>query len=81
MPEGVPYTMSFEDVKTQALTLPLKERAALAEALLKTLAAPSQEELAALWVEEAERRLRLVEEGNLPVVMGEEARGRVRDVP
>ncbi|ADI13403.1 Putative addiction module component CHP02574 family protein [Truepera radiovictrix DSM 17093] len=73
--------MSFEDVKTQALTLPLKERAALAEALLKTLAAPSQEELAALWVEEAERRLRLVEEGNLPVVMGEEARGRVRDVP
>ncbi len=73
--------MSFEEVKTQALTLSLRERAALAEALLKTLEQPSKEEVAALWVEEAERRLRLTERGEMNVIPGEEARKRGRTLP
>ena len=73
--------MSFEEVKTQALTLSLKERAALAEALLRTLEQPSKEEIAAFWVEEAERRLRLTERGEMRVVSGEEARRRGRTGP
>ena len=73
--------MSFEEVKTQALTLSLKERAALAEALLKTLEQPSKEEVDALWVEEAERRLRLTERGEMNVILGEEACKRGRTLP
>ena len=70
--------MSFEEVKNQVLSLDTKERAALAQALLETLAEPSKEELAALWVNEAERRLERVEQGTMRVVSGEEARKRVR---
>jgi putative addiction module component (TIGR02574 family) len=79
--KGAVRKVSFEDIKTQALTLSLKERAALAHALLGTLEQPSKEELAALWVEEAERRLDLVNQGEMRVISGEEARKRGRSVP
>jgi hypothetical protein len=68
--------MSFEEVKALVLSLNLKERAALAQALLQTIEKPSKEEIAALWLEEAERRLDLVERGEMRVVLGEEARKR-----
>ena len=70
--------MSFEEVKNQVLSLNVKERAALAQALLETLAEPSKEEIAALWVQEAERRLEQVEQGTIRVVSGEKVRQRVR---
>ncbi len=73
--------MSFEEVKSQVLSLKIEERAALAQLLLGTLAEPSKEELAALWVEEAEQRLGQVERGELRVISGEEARKRVRTSP
>ena len=70
--------MSFEEVKNQVLSLDVKERAALARALLETLAEPSKEEIAALWVQEAERRLEGVEQGTVRVISGKESRKRVR---
>ena len=70
--------MNFEEVKTQVLSLSVKERAALAQALLETLAEPSKDEIAALWMEEAERRLEQVEQGAMRVITGEESRKRVR---
>ena len=70
--------MSFEEVKDQVLSLNVKERAALAQALLETLAEPSKEEIAALWVQEAESRLEQVEQGTMRVVSGEKARQRAR---
>ena len=73
--------MSFEEVKSQVLSLKLEERAALAQALLETIAEPSKEEIAALWVEEAQRRLEAVKQGTMRVIPGEEARKRVRTLP
>ncbi|MDQ3458164.1 MAG: addiction module protein [Deinococcota bacterium] len=70
--------MSFEEVKTLVLNLNLRERAALAQALLQTIEQPAKEEIAALWLEEAERRLDLVERGKMRIISGEEARQRVR---
>lgn len=70
--------MSFEEVKTLVLKLNLRERAALAQALLQTIEQPAKEEIAALWLEEAERRLDLVERGKTRIISGEEARQRVR---
>ncbi len=70
--------MSFEEVKTLVLKLNLRERAALAQALLQTIEQPAKEEIAALWLEEAERRLDLVERGKMRIISGEEARQRVR---
>lgn len=73
--------MSFEEVKSQVLSLKLEERAALAQVLLETIAEPSKEEIAALWVEEAQRRLEAVRQGKMRVIPGEEARKRVRTLP
>jgi putative addiction module component (TIGR02574 family) len=70
--------VSFEEVKTLVLKLNLRERAALAQALLQTIEQPAKEEIAALWLEEAERRLDLVERGKMRIISGEEARQRVR---
>ena len=70
--------MSYQELEAQALSLGLKERSALAHALLQTLEHPSEAEIAALWTAEAERRLEAVQAGNLRVVSGEEARKRGR---
>jgi putative addiction module component (TIGR02574 family) len=71
--------MSYQELEAQALSLGLKERAALAHALLQTLGHPSESEVAALWTEEAERRLEAVRSGKLRVVSGEDARKRGRN--
>ena len=70
--------MSYQEIKEKAVGLSIKERAALAHELLQTLEEPSKEEIAALWVEEAERRLELLGQGKMKIVSGEEARQRVR---
>ena len=48
--------MNLPDLETEALKLPAKDRARLAEALLESLDTLSEEENEALWVEEARRR-------------------------
>lgn len=70
--------MSYQEIKEKAVALSLKERAALAHELLQTLEEPSKEEIAQLWLEEAERRFDLYEQGKMKVISGEEARKRVR---
>ena len=72
--------MSYQEIRDKAIGLPLKERAALAHELLQTLEEPSKEEIAQLWIEEAERRSDLYELGKMKVISGEEARKRVRAV-
>lgn len=48
--------MSTEELETEALKLAPRERARLAERLLRSLENLSDEENARLWAEEAERR-------------------------
>jgi len=48
--------MSIEEIEAEALKLDPKARARLAEKLLESLEALSEEENARLWAEEAERR-------------------------
>lgn len=48
--------MNLPDLEAEALKLPVAERARLAETLLESLDALSEEENRRLWVEEAARR-------------------------
>ena len=48
--------MNLPDLQAEALKLPVAERARLAEALLESLDALSEEEHRHLWAEEAARR-------------------------
>ncbi len=73
--------MSFEEVKTRALSLTLKERAALVRLLLASLEEPSdmsEGEVSALWVQEAQRRLEAVNQGTMRVYSAEEY-GRIEE--
>ena len=64
---------SFEELEAEIMNLGLEGRAHLAEKLLLSLEAPSEEENLHLWVTEAERRLKELREGRLKEVPADDA--------
>ncbi|HEY3582414.1 MAG TPA: addiction module protein [Pyrinomonadaceae bacterium] len=69
---------NYEEIKTAALALPPDARAMLAEDLRESLDAEDQETIDALWLAEAERRDREIEEGLVVAIPGEEVMERLR---
>jgi putative addiction module component (TIGR02574 family) len=74
--------MTRQEIYEAALKLDLRDRAELAHELLRSLDELSPEEIERLWLDEAERRLRELEEGRVQPIPGEqvlaEARARLR---
>jgi hypothetical protein len=70
--------MSLEELRSQALTLDYRERAALAHDLLSSLESLSQEQLEALWADEADRRLAELRAGEAEEVAGPEVLRQAR---
>ncbi len=74
--------MTFRELHQAALQLDIRARAELAHDLLRSLDELSPEEVEQLWLEEAERRLREIDEGRVRTIPGEqvlaEARARLR---
>ena len=71
-------SLSLEDLENQVLNLSLEARAHLAEKLILSLDAPSEEENLRLWVDEAEKRLKALREGKAKEIPAEEAFSRAR---
>jgi hypothetical protein len=69
---------SVDEITTEIMGLRLEERARLAELLIVSLDAPSEEENLVLWVKEAERRLGELRAGSKSAVPLDEAVRRVR---
>lgn len=65
--------MSLEEIEVEIKKLDLKDRAALAKWLVESLDDLSEEEVQALWAEEAERRLDEMEQGEVPDIPAKEA--------
>jgi putative addiction module component (TIGR02574 family) len=63
--------VNIEQVRKDALALPLIERAALAEELLSSLDRPDPQ-IDALWAQEAGERLTAFEAGEMEVIPAEE---------
>lgn len=61
----------FEEILGSALSLAPEERAMLAGQLLGSLDGPDQKRIDAAWAEEAERRLRAIDEGRAELIDGE----------
>lgn len=55
--------MNIEELEAEALKLDLNGRAKLAEKILRSLDEPSEKEIEQLWLEEALRRKKELEEG------------------
>ena len=62
---------TFEEILSAALALPPEMRAILADQLLTSLDGPDQKRIDALWAEEAERRLREIDDGTVETIDGE----------
>lgn len=70
--------MSIQEIESEIAKLPLKQRAALASWLVRTLDGLSDAECDALWAEEAERRLDELEQGAVAEIPAEDALSRAR---
>jgi putative addiction module component (TIGR02574 family) len=62
---------TFEEILRAALALSPGMRAMLADHLLTSLDGPDQKRIDALWAEEAERRIREIDEGKVETIDGE----------
>ncbi len=69
---------TLEELESEAMTLNLEARAQLAEKLILSLDAPTEQENLRLWVAEAERRLKALREGKAKEIPAEEAFRRAR---
>ncbi|HEV8369219.1 MAG TPA: addiction module protein [Pyrinomonadaceae bacterium] len=75
---------NFEEILKVALSLTVEERAKLIEQLIESLDGPNkedgpnQEAIDAAWAEEAERRMREIDEGRVELIPGEEVLARLR---
>jgi len=69
---------TYEEIMSAALALPPNARAMLAEHLMESLDAEDQEQIDALWAEEAERRDKELEDGTVKAIPGEEVMNRLR---
>lgn len=70
--------MNDEQLESEVMKLGLNARARLAEKLILSLDAPSEEENVRLWVAEAERRLKDLREGRAKEIPAEEVFHRAR---
>ena len=68
----------LEELESEVLSLGLEGRAQLAEKLILSLDAPTEEENLSLWVAEAERRLKELKEGKSKEISAEDAFRRAR---
>ncbi len=69
---------TFEEILSAALALPPVQRAMLADHLLESLATAEQKRIDALWAEEAEKRMREIDEGKVDAIDGALVMQRLR---
>jgi len=69
---------SFDEIREEAMGLPIEKRSSLAEDLLDSLRTDEERAIEKEWIEIAERRLAEVEAGTVKPVPADEAHGRVK---
>ena len=67
-----------DKVFDKALSLPVDSRVNLVEKLLFSLNLPTRSEIDRLWAEEAERRVSMIDRGEIELVPGEEVFAKIR---
>ena len=70
--------MKAETIQTEALSLPVQERAELAEQLLASLDALSETEIEALWFQDAARRATEMDQGLSKRIPGDIVRSQAQ---
>lgn len=63
--------MTIEEIRREVFSLPQEQRAQLAEQLLASLDNLPEDEVAKLWLSEAERRAAEIDRGEVELILGE----------
>ncbi len=71
-------TVLTSKLADQLLSLPCEDRIFLVDQLLKSLNAPSSEDIDQLWAKEAERRLDELESGKVETIPGDQVFNKIR---
>lgn len=71
---------TYEAIEQAARQLTIKQKAALAHTLLKDLDEGGDEDVQALWIEEAERRYDAWKRGEIEAIDGDEVMARLRSL-
>jgi putative addiction module component (TIGR02574 family) len=69
---------NYNEILSAALSLPPHEKAMLVDLLLASLDGPNQKVIDDAWAEEAERRMREIDEGKVTPIPGDEVMARLR---
>jgi putative addiction module component (TIGR02574 family) len=77
-PSGIMARMRSSALEKEALALPVANRARLAQRLLESLDRLSTEEAEKLWLAEAARRAREIDDGKVRLVTADELEDRVQ---
>ncbi len=72
--------MNLQEIEREALHLPEDERAQLAQSLLLSLDAPTEQEVFENWLVEASRRARELDDGLVQPVPAEEVRRKAKSL-
>ena len=72
--------MNIQSIEQEVLSLPIEDRARLAEKLLASLDALSEQEIEKLWLVEAERRASEIDNGIVQLVSAEEVERRIQAI-
>ncbi len=72
--------MNIQAIEQEVLHLPIEERARLAEKLLSSLDALSEQEIEKLWLVEAQRRASEIDNGTVQLVSSEEMERRIQEI-
>lgn len=70
--------LTYEQLEKEARTLSPKEKAALARTLIDDLDSRTEEDIEAIWVEEAQRRYEAFRAGALEAIPGDDVMARAR---
>ncbi len=72
--------MNIQAIEQEVLHLPIEDRARLAEKLLSSLDALSEQEIEKLWLVEAQRRASEIDNGTVQLVSSEEVERRIQAI-
>ncbi|MGH8226115.1 MAG: addiction module protein [Gammaproteobacteria bacterium] len=70
--------MERNTIESEALHLPVDERAKLAQCLLESLDELTEKNAEALWLREAQRRAHEIDEGSVRLVASDELENRIQ---
>jgi hypothetical protein len=71
--------VALDKVIDEALLLPADARVGLVDKIIESLNLPTRPEIDRLWAEEAEKRVKQIDQGEVELILGEDVFSKIRN--